>query len=151
IFLATVYLLLRRYSRQEDIVLGLNPVEATPEGSTDLLPLRLHASEELTFLELVSRIDAATDTACSHRPASWESLLEIIQPTHDESYHPICQAAFSSSDIPNVSPSYTNGSGSNFDLFFRAIGSAKLEIVWAKDLFEAETIERMLGHWATLL
>ncbi|HEX7182531.1 MAG TPA: amino acid adenylation domain-containing protein, partial [Thermoanaerobaculia bacterium] len=139
------------------------------------LVFRTALSGGLTFRELLARVRNTTLGAHDHQDMPFEKIVEELQPDRDLSRNPMFQTLFSFHDAPVPDLDLPGLSGY---LFERHNGSAKsdlnvvvkplaeqrvgrrtsageelLTMVWeySADLFDAATIDRMWGHYQTLL
>ena len=168
--LAGFDVLLSRYSRQEDIVVGTPaPGRRRPElenlvGPLDnIVVLRADLSGSPTFSELLTRVRNATEEAFSNQDMRFEILLELLQVERDLSRHPLFQVAF------RLQKAFVDGrwaSGisctsfevdiqtESFDLsldLMEGTDVVKARLGYNADLFEADTIIRIAQHYKTLL
>nr|QEO74619.1 AMP-dependent synthetase and ligase [uncultured bacterium] len=170
LLLAVFNVLLHKYSRQEDILVGssiANRNHVETEGLIGLLintlVLRTDLSGDPTFRELLARVREVSLGAYAHQDMPLEQILDELRPEWDASRAPVFQVAFQLQNfrLPSVelkgltlSPLTGDVGTAKFDLSMTLVEtpeglSASLE--YSTDLFEAETIERMLGHYRTLL
>jgi non-ribosomal peptide synthetase component F len=134
ILLAAVAVLLRRYSRQEDIVLGYNKAGL----SLPLIPLRIQLGDDLSLRDLVQKVDEIQTEAIGHTMPLAELVKELGLHV-DESYHPICQVAFSSGAS---SASGANQNERTFDLVFNADQNLRrLRIHWRRTFSSAKRLK----------
>jgi amino acid adenylation domain-containing protein len=143
--LAAFQTLLMRYSRQDDVVVGLKDGPAA-------LPIRTDLSGDLSFRELLSRTSNEVSTACEHRNIAWDDVIAILQADRDASHHPLFQVLFSFENCQfSTEP---NGGLLKVDLQLqmqdRADGLAA-QLTYSSDLFDAATISRMKCHLSKLL
>ncbi|PLZ98347.1 non-ribosomal peptide synthetase [Fischerella thermalis CCMEE 5268] len=170
ILLAAFKTLLYRYTGQTDILVGSpvanrNAIETEPLIGlfVNVLVLRTDLSEQPSFRELLSRVKSTALEAYVHQDLPFEQLVEELQPERDLSHHPLFQVMFVLQNVPLPTPqlsdiSLTFAEGDN--------GSAKFDLTlfmedteqglvatleYNTDLFNADTIHRMLGHFQTLL
>jgi amino acid adenylation domain-containing protein/FkbH-like protein len=138
--LSAVFVLLRRYTGQNDIL-----VEALP---TKTLIVRIDTSDDPTVDELLRRIRQSRDEGSPHANLPFSKLVEELCPNPDSSYRPICQIAFSA-----LTKAEAGERDAKFDLHFQLGGEeqTELKIGFAEDLFEAETIQRLLAQWEIVL
>jgi amino acid adenylation domain-containing protein/non-ribosomal peptide synthase protein (TIGR01720 family) len=168
--LAAFQTLLYRYSGREDLVVGTpiaNRTRAEVEGLigffVNTLALRGALSGNSSFRELVRCVRATTLDAYAHQDAPFEMLVEALQPERTRSHAPLFQVMFvfqnaarKTHSLPGLSLSTVevhNGS-STFDLTLSISEEAdglEASLEYATDLFDAATIQRMLGHLQTLL
>jgi non-ribosomal peptide synthetase component F/acyl carrier protein len=168
--LATFNILLYRYTEQEDILIGSpvanrNRVEVqdTIGFLVNTVVLRGDLSGNPTFRELLGRMQEVVLGAIAHQDLPFEKLLETLQPNRSVSHQPPFQVMFSLQNVPEAAlemPELTlsllevENQTAFFDLVFswqeidsRLIGTLE----YNTDLFDAATINRMLGHFQTLL
>lgn len=167
-----------RYSGQDDFLVGtgvanrrLPEAEALIGMIVNTVVLRANVAGNPTFRELLNRIRATALDAYAHQDMPFEKLVEVLQPERDLSRNPLYQVMFSFHDsaVPNlVFPELTGW------LTERHNKTAKADInviimprpergtnaiddritLWWEynaDLFEPETIERMVGHFVNIL
>jgi amino acid adenylation domain-containing protein len=167
--LAALAVLLQRYSGQDEVVVG-TAIDVRPHPSldsavglyTNVLALRADASGDPSFRTLLARVRDRTLDAIAHRELPFDRLAAVA-PDRDPSRHPVFQVFYEFvvparlelsiegvTSTPFEIPKHT----SEFDLgLYLDQQRGGLDAVWeyATDLFEAATIERMAGHYLTLL
>ncbi len=168
--LAAFKILLYRYTSQTDIIVG-SPIANRSRTETEsligffvnVLALRTDLSGKLSFQELLGRVKSTALEAYVHQDLPFENLVEELQPNRDLSYNPLFQVMFVLQNLPqpnlnlsDVSVSYEEGDNgtSKFDLTlfvedFQEGLVATCE--YNTDLFNVDTITRMLAHFQTLL
>jgi amino acid adenylation domain-containing protein len=143
--LAAFQILLMRYSRQDDVVVGLK------DGPAAVVPIRTDLSGDLTFRELLARTSDEVSAAAEHRNVAWDDVIAILQPDRDASHHPLFQVLFS---VENCQSSPEPNGGLKVDLQLhmqdRSDGLAA-QVTYSSDLFDAATIARMICHLGKLL
>lgn len=162
--------LLFRYTGQTDVVVG-SPVasRSRPELEAliglflNTLVLRTNLAGSPTFNQLLDRIKKVTLSAYAHQDLPFEQLLEALKPDRNLSHSPWFQVMFILQNASNASPPLKHlttqiergdSTTAKFDLTLtlRDRGEDIRGIVeYSLDLFEAETIQRMIGHFQTLL
>jgi amino acid adenylation domain-containing protein len=168
--LAAFETLLYRYTQQEDIVIG-SPIASRNRSELEgligffvnSLVLRTDCSGQPTFRELLQRVREVTLGAYAHQDLPFEKLVEELHPERDLSYHPLFQVAFSFQNTPisvlelpglRLSLLELNTTTAKLDLEFHLwqdAGIIKGQMVYSTDIFDDETITRMIGHFQTLL
>ena len=168
--LAAFQLLLHRYTGQTDILVG-SPVagRTRPEVETligffvNTLVLRTNFSGNPTFRELLARVRETALDAYEHQDLPFEKLVEELQPHRDLSISPLFQVMFALQNMPTVPIQLAGLSASSmdvdsgiakFDLSLLANETDRglqIRLVYNTDLFDRATIERMAGHFQTLL
>jgi amino acid adenylation domain-containing protein len=162
--------LLYRYTGSDDIVVGTpiaNRDRLELEGLigffVNTLALRIDLSGNPSFQQLLSRVRQLTLEAYAHPDLPFEELVKALQPQRDLSHTPLFQVLFVLQNAPiseveltglTISPLPTQGAVAKFDLTLSLQNTASgLVGMWQynADLFDAATIERMSGHFVTLL
>ncbi|HEY9873911.1 MAG TPA: amino acid adenylation domain-containing protein, partial [Candidatus Obscuribacterales bacterium] len=170
LLLAAFKTLLYRYIDRADIVVGspiANRNRAELEGLIGVfintLVLRSDLSGNPSFSELLRRVREVTLGAYANQDLPFEKLVEELQPSRSLSRNPIFQVMFQLRNAP-MPPLQLPGltlslleiprETTQFDLSLdmEEVGERlKASIDYSTDLFDAETIARMLGHFETLL
>lgn len=169
--LAAFQVLLGRYSQQEDIAVGTvvaARTQAEIEGLigcfANLLVLRADLSCQPTFRELLQRVRKMALEAVEHQELPFEGLIEALAPERRLTQAPLFQVLFELRNMPQAQKMAAGGLAIeqlSFD-FNLGTWALILQISTAKDglrcvfefaseLFPPETIERMVGHYQTLL
>ncbi|MFE1744012.1 amino acid adenylation domain-containing protein [Coleofasciculus sp. H7-2] len=170
VLLAAFKTLLYRYTGQEDILVGspiANRNRAEFEGLigffANTLVLRTDLSNNPTFKELLGRVREVALGAYSHQDLSFEKLVEVLQPDRDMSRNPLFQVLFALRNVPtetlelpgvSLTLEEMESQTARFDLVLNL--SQETEgftgvFEYNKDLFDASTVQRMAGHFQTLL
>ncbi len=168
--LAAFEALLHRYTGQDDLVVGTtiaNRRHSELEGLIGLfvntLALRADLSGDPPFRELLARVRRSTLEAYAHQDLPFERLVGELGGKRDLSRSPLFQVLFqvqnapaSSLDLPGLtlSPLEMANETTTFDLVVSAWDTPQvLAISWKLnvDLFDVSRVERMAGHFATLL
>jgi hypothetical protein len=167
--LAGFFVLLHRYTRQEDIVLGT----VSPAGRKRIevqnlmgyflnpVALRVRLAGELTIHDLLIRVQQAVLGAVSNDDLPFERLVEILKPKDDPSRNPFFQIAASlEPSMPNVDSSWNltpmdiESGGARWDLYLvwddRPSGIIG-RVQYNPDLFNRSTVTTALGHQEVLL
>ncbi len=168
LLVAAFQTLLYRYSGQEDIVVG-SPVVGRAQSETasligafvNTLALRTDVSGNPTFKELLRRVRKMTLEAQANADVPFEYIVQQLHPERDLNQHPFFQVLLSlDPPAPDLPPGWTltytdiDTETSKFDLSIIAEDrpdglTGRFE--YRTTLFDATTIQRMLGHWQTLL
>jgi amino acid adenylation domain-containing protein len=168
--LATFATLLYRYTGQTDILVGSpianrnrREIEGLIGFFVNTLVLRLDLDDQLSFQDLLNRVREVSLAAYAHQDLPFEMLVETLQPQRDLSHTPLFQVMFVLQNTPiadleladlKVSPLSTDNTTAKFDLTLSMENIEEgLVGVWEynTDLFDCLTIERMNGHFITLL
>ncbi|WNG57427.1 amino acid adenylation domain-containing protein [Archangium gephyra] len=167
---AAFNVLLSRYARQSDVVVGISVANRTRAAMEKLigcfinvLAVRTDLSGSPGFLELLGRVRTGLLGAYAHQDIPFERLVAELKPPRDLSRTPIFQVMF---DLKNFDRSALALEGLELDLVEIDRGSAKYDLTlgmkegpeglvghWEYNtaLFDAATIARMAGHLRSLL
>jgi amino acid adenylation domain-containing protein len=169
VLLAVYQLLLHRYTGVDDITVGCPVANRHRLASEDLISVfvntlvfRTDLSGQPTFDDLVGRVKAVSLDAFAHQDVPFDRLVSELRPPRDPSRSPLFQAFFNVQNAPMPLPSFDGLAVEWVSFDHRAAQfdfSLMIDTVWAKtvtleyntDLFEAERMQRMLGHYLTLL
>jgi amino acid adenylation domain-containing protein len=162
--------LLHRHSGQEDISVGApvaNRGRAELEGLigffANTLALRVRVEGDITFRELLGRVRNVAVGAFANHDAPFEQVVETLQPARSLSHTPLFQVMFVLHNTPHsaitlrgvsVRPLTNGGGTARFDLTLalrETEGGLAGSLEYSADLFEAETVKRMLRHFRELL
>ncbi|HET8841063.1 MAG TPA: amino acid adenylation domain-containing protein [Ktedonobacteraceae bacterium] len=169
-FLAAFYILLSRYSHQDDIAVGI-PVANRPFPElehligflTNTLVLRISAQRNPSFRQLLAQVREVALSGYSHQEFPFEKLVEALQPQRDLSHNPLFQVMFNLekqvlgrlhlSDV-FIEPCTVQKDTALFDLTLDIVEESiqfvgRLE--YNSELFAAPSIERMSRSFLTLL
>ncbi len=168
--LAAFAALLSRHCCQHDIPIGVPSAgRMRPELEeligyfANTLVLRTDLSGNPTFLELLRRVRQTSLKTYEHDELPFERLVEEIDPSRSLDRNPLVQVLFQVSDF--VRPESRVGDlvcthhsprhqASRFDLQLavRPLGDGlRGQLLYAEDLFDRPTIERLIAHYQTLL
>jgi amino acid adenylation domain-containing protein len=168
--LAAFQTLLHRYTGQDDIAVG-SPIagrnHAEIEGLigffVNTLVLRTDLSGDPPFRELLGRVREVALGAYAHQDLPFERLVEELHPGRDLSRTPLFQVMFALQNAPmkalelsglTLCPLEIDSGTAKFDLTLSMTQEAqglKGRLEYNTDLFETDTITRMLGHFQSLL
>jgi amino acid adenylation domain-containing protein len=170
LLLAAFQVLLYRYSGQSDIAVG-SPIANRTQAGTDgligffvnTLVLRANLTSDFTFRKLLGQVRQVTLEAFAHQDLPFEKLVEELHPERDLSRNPLFQVMFALQNAPlpplelpglTLKPWDLDTGTVRVDLEFHlGEGPEGLHglIAYSTDLFQAETIASMSGHYRTLL
>lgn len=172
--LAAFKVLLYRYSGQEQIAVGSpisnrnwSEIEGLIGFFANSLVMYTDLSGEPSFLEVLNRVRRTALEAYSHQDLPFEQLVAELQPERSLSQNPLFQVMFAlhqsevlnpSLSLPNLEVGSYQGAGAEMtvrmDLEFHLwpVGEQiKGLCPYNRNLFEAETINRILSHYQVLL
>jgi len=161
--------LLSRYSRQDDLVVGTATsgrgdakVENLVGPMENFVALRTDLSGGPSFSKMLTRVRDVVEEAFSHQDVPFEVLLERLPQERDLSRNPVFQVAFNQ----QVAQEPISGAGLHWeplrfdtetevlDLTVNVIerdGQAEARFSYSTDLFARSTIAQMITHFQTLL
>jgi non-ribosomal peptide synthetase component F/acyl carrier protein len=170
-FLAAFQTLLHRMTSEDDIVVG-TPVAGRDRSETEgliglflnSLAMRTNFSGDPSFLDLLARVREVALGAYDHQELPFEKLVEELQPERNLTITPVFQVFINmynfregnlQLDGLTVNPVRNPVEAApQFDLAFyirERDDGTHLSFAYDAELFNASTIERMLGHFQTLL
>lgn len=168
--LASFQVLLARYSRQTDIVIGTpiaNRTSAEVENLigffVNMLPLRADLAGNPTFRDLLRQVRTTALEAYAHQEMPFEKLVEELRPERQASRSPIVQFAFGLQNTPaadlklpglKVTAVDVWNDTAKLDLTLLASETPhglSVSLEYNADIFDRATAVRLLGHWRMLL
>jgi amino acid adenylation domain-containing protein len=171
VFVALLY----RYTQQEDILVGTgvgNRRWKETEGLIGMVVnnavLRTNLAENPKFIDLLDQVKCVALEAYANEDIPFDQVVRALNLKRDDSRNPIFQVMFSFHDAPLREPSLPevdfkcveviSNQSAKFDLNVVVIprreqdpSSFTLNWEYSADLFEPDTIERMVGHYFRLL
>ncbi|MBI5032799.1 MAG: amino acid adenylation domain-containing protein, partial [Chloroflexi bacterium] len=168
--LATFQTLLYRYSGQDDICVGTpiaNRHRAELENLigffVNTLVMRSDFSDDPSFRDLLKRVREMTLDAYAHQDLPFEMLVDTLQPQRDLSHTPLFQTMFVLDNTPRqnialpdltIHPLPIDSGNATFDLTLVVMDTPQTLTGYCEyntDLFDADTITRLLAHFQMLL
>jgi amino acid adenylation domain-containing protein len=170
--LAAFQILLMRYSGQEDFAIGAPvanrdrpEIESLIGYFVNVVVLRSELTGDPSFRDLLARVRRTTLEAYDHQAITLDQVVAAVNPPRDMSRHPLFQVMFALQNIElpqldsfglSMTPLEDGPSprSSYFDLTLALWQSGEVfrgELNYSTDLFSSETIDRMAGHYTTLL
>jgi amino acid adenylation domain-containing protein len=168
--LAAFKTLLYRYTGMTDICVGTphanrdrTEIEGLVGFFVNTLVLRTDMSGNPSFEDVLSRVREVTQEAYAHKDLPFAKLVEELQIKRDLSYTPLVQVMLAFHNVPmpeiqleglTASRLAVESATAKFDLLLSLENTASGligEWEYNTDLFDATTIEQMVGHFQTLL
>ncbi len=169
-FLTGFAVVLSRYARQRDIVVGTQVAGRTHTELdpilgmfTNTVPLLLSLADDPTFADLLGRVRDATAAAVSHQQLPFQKLVEELAPDRTLGHAPLVQVEFLHGslappvlELPGViarSVALFTGTA-KLDLTLSAAvadDQATLTLEYSTDLFDPQWADQFLGCTAHLL
>jgi amino acid adenylation domain-containing protein len=172
IVLASLLALLHRYTGQDDLVVGTASANRGHAALQPLigflvntLPIRCDLSGDPPFAGLLARVKDAVLGAFAHQDLPFGKLVDALGVPRDASRNPVLQinmtyAERDDAPVPAAGAQFAGSdlvvgtAAAKFDLNFAVEtrhGGLWTECCYKTALFDAGTIERLLGHWEMLL
>lgn len=168
--LTAFFVLLHRYSAQDDICVG-SPIANRNRKETEpligffvnTLVLRANLADNPVFTDLLHQVKQTTLGAYQHQDLPFEMLVEALQPERDMSHSPLFQVMFVMNNAPveklqlpgiELSLVEIENKTTKFDLILNVTdGEEKLKckLEYNTDLFLPQSMDRFIGHYLTLL
>ena len=168
--LAAFQTLLGRYSGQDDIAVGV-PIAGRNHADLETqiglfvntLVLRTSLAGNPTFRELLSRVRETSLGAYDHQDLPFEKLVEELQPERNINRSPLAQVMLQLLSFPGDGPKLPGLEVSQlpspihrvrFDLemhLWAQSDGVRGVVVYSTELFDAETIARMMQNFVLLL
>lgn len=170
VLLSAFDVLLHRYSAMEQISVGVPVANRNRTELQDLigffantLVMRADFSQKPTYLDLLRQVRDTAMAAYEHQDIPFERLVEVLQPERTFNRPPFFQVMFVLQNQPmpavdqpglRIEPIEIHNSTSKFDILLNVFETPEgfnVGIEYADDLFDEDTIERMLEHYRILL
>ena len=172
LLLASFQVLLHRYTGQTDIRVGVPNANRNRVETDRLLGffvntqvLRAEVEGALAFPALLQQVKQAVLGAQAHQDLPFEQLVEALQPDRSLSHNPLFQVMYNhqrqgrdarARQVPGlgIEGLFWESHTASFDLTLDTVEGENglwASLTYACDLFDAATIERLGGHWLTLL
>ena len=170
-FLGAYFAMLRRYTGQDDLIVGSitagrQRAELEPLIGlfVNTVALRVDTSNDPTFAELLARVRDATTAAMANQGVPFEEVAETLGAGRDRSRSPVFQVAFQLLEaistelrLPGLVvdrvPAQKDTAKFELTLMLHgaADGALRAVIEYNADLYDPATVDRMLAQYGTLL
>ncbi|MDP4098854.1 amino acid adenylation domain-containing protein [Paenibacillus sp. P96] len=170
VMLAAFYVLLHKYTGQEDIVVG-TPAEGRERAElkhlagvfVNSLALRSQPAANKTFMQFLKEVKHTVVSALEHQAYPFEQLVAKVGASRELNHNPLFDTWFSmqtSSELEQcgalrIKAAALSPGISKFDLSLYAVinHDHRLELLWEykTGLFRTETIQQMSRHFTILL
>ncbi|MFJ4950899.1 amino acid adenylation domain-containing protein [Streptomyces sp. NPDC088760] len=170
VMLAAFQVLLRRWTGRDDLAVGTPVAGRTRQETEDLvgfftnnLVIRSDLGGDPVFTELLEQVRGTVLDAFAHQDVPFEHLVDALQPERDLSRNPLFQIMFEHQHLAGVpdrlgavalEPVRAGLETAKFDLTVTVKERGGRMYCWfeyATALFDRETVERMAGHYLTLI
>jgi amino acid adenylation domain-containing protein/FkbH-like protein len=168
--LAGFQALLSRYSGQDDVVVGTAIANRNQPELENLigfflntLPLRTKLAGDPSFAEIISRTKETALGAYAHQDMPFERLVEELRPERSLSHSPLVQVFFVLQNAPveelqlrglrlkHVPSGLKTVKGDMYLSMHETPEGLEGRLEYSTDLFDASTVEKLLGHFRVLL
>lgn len=170
VLLAAFQVLLARYTGLDDIIVG-SPVAGRTRVQLEsliglfvnTLVMRTDVSGSPMFLALLRRVRQDALDAYAHQDVPFERLVEELQPQRQLSHAPVVQVLFALQNMPaeafkvegvHAVEVMLENTVAKFDMslvVWEKPDGLVAELEYSTDLFDRSTIDRLIGHYQTLL
>lgn len=169
VLLSGYYILLSKYSGQEDIVVG-SPVACRPNSDlqnivgmfVNMLALRNNASMDKSYREFLYEVKYNVLEAFENQDYQFDDLVDSILTTREAARNPIFDTVFAlqNMDIPDIKidglklTPFDENKKCKFDITFEAIEREdviNLNVQYCVKLFKRDTMERFVRDYINIL
>ena len=170
LLLSVYYILLCKYTSQEDIVVGTPIINRNSIEFYNIigmfvnsLPLKANIDNNLSFVEFLNQIKAICLDAYKYQDYPFDKLVNKLNLTRDTSRNPLFDTMFiyqnngySSVNFNGIKSKYyvPNSNISKFDLSLEVIpkdDTLNLSFEYATKLFDKDFIENLANHYSNIL
>ncbi|RZU53359.1 amino acid adenylation domain-containing protein [Krasilnikovia cinnamomea] len=167
--LAAFAALLNRYTGAADLLIGAPVSTRNRPELTDLIgyfvnlvPLRVRVDRADSFRALVEQVRDTVFDAFGYPDVPFDAIVDAVRPERAAGVPPLVQVVFGA-HVEDPAPlrfgplaatrRVEHNGTSKFDLTWSTFddGDLRGEVEFSTDLFDAATVDRMIGHWRTLL
>jgi amino acid adenylation domain-containing protein len=172
VFSTALSVLLHRYTRSEDILLGIPLADRDRAELQSMIGFLLHThvlrtavEASMTFSGLLGRVQKATLDMFTHRAVPFDLVVHEVKQERNLSYSPLFQVmlnwrdrdqdlSFIGMEGLKIESVLAEARIAKFDLTMMVTDYGEeftLEMEYSTDLFDEARIDRMAGHFQTLL
>ena len=172
VFAAALNILLYRYTGQQDVLVGIPLADRDRPELQSMIGFLLHThvlrtqlAEGLSFRKLLVHVQKSVLDLYAHRSPPFDRVVSQVQPARNPSYSPLFQVMLNWRDRDQqlsfiglhgleVESLLAESRTAKFDLTLMLTDGGNyidLEVEYSTDLFDEARIERMVGHFSTLL
>ncbi len=167
--LSIFYILLSKYSGQNDIVIGAPvanrnniEIENMIGFFLNMIPLRIRCGQTNTYQEILQSIAGVVREAFEHQNISFDLLVETLKPQRDMSHPPIFQVMFAYQNFPiepsiiddtTITPLLVDRGATEYDLSLYMWNSDEILsgiFEYSTDIFDRDAVERLTSHFVNI-
>lgn len=160
-FLSLLKIVLHRYTGQNDLIVG-TPISGREHAEmqgmigvfVNTLPIRSDIHSQMSFRQVLSSVQRASLDAFEHQDISFDAIVEAVNPNRIAGVNPIFQVLYTYQNAL----AKVNGGGLEIVYLDVDCGTSKFDLSldmfetnfifeYSTELFEAERIERLAGHF----
>jgi hypothetical protein len=163
------FLLLHKYSKQKDIIVGTavagrddEELEKIIGVFINMIPVRVNISDTMTFNELLEQVNAKVIDGLSHQQLPFDMLVEALNVKRENQTTPIFQVAFGLQETPvktqkvadlEMSPLRFDSESARYDLTLWMLKDEHLNASWTYrcSMFDEPTIARLHKDFEEIL
>lgn len=168
--LAAFKLLLFRLTGQTDVLVGAHTSGRNRAELADIVGLfvgtvvvRSAVTPDLSFVELLGRVRTNTLDGLAHQHIAFSRIVEAVQPRRDAGHTPLIRHVLAYQNLPgealqlgtaHITHKPLELAGSRYEIsveFWRTADGLVCDFEYSTDLFDAETIDRLLSCYRTVL
>ncbi|UFH28619.1 non-ribosomal peptide synthase/polyketide synthase [Pseudomonas sp. CIP-10] len=173
LFLGAFALLLQRYCEQPDVRIGIpvsnrsrQELENVLGFFVNTLVMRVEVDPAMSGAALLSQVKATALAGQAHQDLPFDRLVEALNPQRSLDRNPLFQVMYNHLSIAGQQVGSTSlaglhaeemtlqGGTAQFDLTLETLetdAAINVSFLYAAELFEAATLQRMAEHWCNLL
>ncbi|MBK5560191.1 amino acid adenylation domain-containing protein [Pseudomonas sp. TH05] len=173
LFLGAFALLLQRHSGHADLRIGVpvnnrnsQELEGVVGFFVNTLVMRLQLDGQASVRQMLQQVKDVTLTAQAHQDLPFDKLVEVLNPQRALKQNPLFQVMYNHLSTLGATATGNSlaqlhaqelalsGAGAQFELSLETLETPQgigVALVYAADLFEASTIQRLAAHWQNLL
>jgi amino acid adenylation domain-containing protein len=167
VLMAAYFVLLYRYTFQDDILVGLAQRHAATDAPvtgpfTDTVVVGQKFTEGVTFAQLLTSLSTANTDATMSSPPPFSMLLDALNPERDPSRAPVVQHGFEFldstflplSNLPRVKRIFASATLPRLDLMLTVCaekGGASVDWHYDPAIFSVESIQRIHRHFEVVI
>ncbi len=166
--LTVFYVLLHRYTRQDDILVGTPFLNRQLPDLNNVIGFfantivnRTNLEGAPTFEDLLQRVKKTVDGSTINGSVPFERLVEVLNVDRDASHNPLFQVMFTLQEEPlvlrlgdlDIERERVDNGTSKFDLLLETwpeAGGIGGRLEYSSDLFDRDTVERMALNYSIL-